>query len=355
MKMEVGLLSPSPELNRDAEAFGAKAFSAPIGDRPGMRDLEAIALLKRSATAFNPDLLHVHGLRAAWLARPVARALGLPVVVTYHATLDNGSRLRQALTIQLERLMSRWHGLAIAVSEGVRADLLARVGLNPASVITILNGIDFSRLEPHHARAEVRLALGIPVEATVVGTVARLAPQKDLHTLLRAAPLIIARAPATHFVVIGDGPLRAELMQLARDLGLAGQVHFLGHRHDLPDLLGMMDVFALSSRYEGAPLSIIEAMGAGLPIVATRVAGTSDLIDDGVTGFLVPAGDSMAIAQRILAFILDPELRAKTGSEAKRLSRARYSLERMILETCQVYCSIVAATRGKKSPPLRVD
>ena len=354
--MEVGLISPSLELNRTAEAFGATTFLAPIGDRPGMKDLKAMALLKRFLILFGPDLLHVHGLRAAWLARPVARLMGLPVVVTYHATLDAGNRLRQAITIQLERLMSRWHGQAIAVSEGVRAELLTRVGLAPASVITINNGIDFSRLNPQHTRLEVRNSLGIPGEATIVGTVARHAPQKDLPTLLQAAVYVVARAPETHFVLVGDGPLRHELTQLSVDLGLTGHVHFLGHRPDMPDLLGIMDIFALSSRYEGAPLSVIEAMGAGLPVVTTKVAGTSELIADGVTGFLVSPGDPMAMAERILRLTADLVLRARTGNEAQRSVRELYDLERMIFNTCQVYRTIIAtAEHDKKSPPSRVD
>lgn len=352
--VEIGLCSPAADLNAEIGQAGAVTCLVAIGDRPSPADLQAFKALDRAIRSFAPDLVHAHGLRAAWLARPVAYLRRLPLVVTYHATLDGGGSFRRALTIWLERLTARWTAQSIAVSELVRTNILARVGLPPETVRTILNGADLPAQSPRADRQEIRRALGLPLHGTVVATIARLAPQKDLPTLLRAAARVVNACDA-HFLVAGDGPLRRELALTAHGLGLNGRVHFLGQRDDIPDLLHAADLFALSSAYEGAPLAVIEALAAGLPVVATAVGGLPELVPDGQTGYLVPAGDHQALADRLLALIANPDLRLRLGEQARSWAASRLGPEGMINATHRLYESVLQARlspRRQKKPTL---
>lgn len=352
--VEVGVVSPAAELNAEAGKAGAATFMAAIGDRPSPADLAALLALDRAVRSFAPDLLHAHGLRAAWLARPVARIRHLPAVVTYHATLDGGGSLRRAVTLLLERLLAPWTAQAIAVSEMVRSDLLARAGLPPEAVRTILNGADLAAGVPRVSREDVRRSLGVPAGVPAVITVARLAPQKDLPTLLRAAAKVIGAIDA-HFLLVGDGPLRRELEETAKNLGLAGRTHFLGYRDDVPVLLQACDLFALSSAYEGAPLAVIEALAAGLPVVATAVGGLPELVPEGRAGYLVRAGDHDSLAERILTLCSRPDLRLRLGQKARSWAAARLGPEIMVADTFHLYEKVLRtgwSTHRQKKPTL---
>lgn len=334
---EVGLVSPNRDWNDSLTAKGLPAFWAPIADRPGPKDLMAMSALAKAVREFNPDFLHCHGLRAAWLGRPVAKILGLPVVVTYHTSLDGGGRWRQALTMVLERFMARWNTGSIAVSGLVSADLDRRLGLRGRHVAAILNGIDLTTLTPERPREEIRAMLRFSNEDLVIGTVARLARQKDLETLIRAAYMVVQESFRPVFILIGDGPERARLERLVDELSLRGRVRFLGHREDIPELLSAMDLFALSSRSEGAPLAVMEAMAMGLPVVATRAGGLPELVPEGRAGFLVPPGDAAALAGALLRLADEPDVRAMMAREARAWAHRCFARERMIAETSRFY------------------
>jgi glycosyltransferase involved in cell wall biosynthesis len=197
-----------------------------------------------------------------------------------------------------------------------------RDGRSPSRVISL--GIDVPRF-----------ASGTRVlEGTIVGNVARLAEQKDHRTLLEAAALVRARRPAVRFAIAGDGELRGELEQQAKELG--DHVAMLGNRPDVPDLLASFAVFAHPSRYEGLCISVLEAQAAGVPVVATPVGGIRETVVDGETGYLVPVGDAEALAERIVHVLDHPEEARRVAEEARRRVQA-HSEERMVAETLALY------------------
>lgn len=339
---ETGIVSPSPEMAGFAAELGIPGVIAPIGDLPGPLDIAAGRKIRDAIRSLRPDIVHCHGLRAAWVGRPAARRYGRPTIVTYHATLDGGNLLFRAGTIALERIMAGWNALSIAVSRDVRRDIEIRLGLASHTVATILNGIELAPFRPQRSGDEIRKSLNLPAGAVVIGTVARLCPQKDLSTLFHAAKSVMAANRAVYLVVVGDGPLRRSLEGLAVRLGIADRLLMLGRREDVPALLGAMDIFALSSRYEGAPLALMEAMAAGLPVVATAVGGINDLIEEGRTGFRSPPQDPAALGDRLAEMAADRELRREIGERAREFAFKYLDAAKMVDETCRVYQSVLS-------------
>lgn len=207
----------------------------------------------------------------------------------------------------------------IAVSEEVRAALLRELGAIPAQKLSVIcNSVDVRRYGVSVDRAAVRHALGLPEGARVLAAVATLKRQKGHRYLIEAAALAVARTPALHLLLIGDGELRDELVAQTRAAGLEGHIHFLGSRQDVPELLAASDGFVLPSLWEGLSMALVEAMAAGLPAVATEVSGTSQVLVPGETGWLVPPGDAPRLAEAMLALLADPA-RARAMGAAARL------------------------------------
>ena len=200
----------------------------------------------------------------------------------------------------------------------------------------IPNGIELGRFHPQPAaRERVRAELGIDADAWVVGTVGRIAVEKNQTLLLWAvAPLL---GPKTRLIVAGDGPLLPALSEQAAALGVAPFVHLLGPRRDVPDVLNALDAFVLSSNTEGLPLVIPEAMATGLPVVSTSVGGIPTVIDEGQTGFLIAVGDEQALRDRVARLHADPETGRACGSRARSAAVARFSAERMQRDYLELY------------------
>ncbi|HEX8109650.1 MAG TPA: glycosyltransferase, partial [Kofleriaceae bacterium] len=177
-------------------------------------------------------------------------------------------------------------------------------------------------------------------DAWVIGTVGRIAAEKNQALLVQAmAPLL---GPGTHLVIAGDGPLLPALTERVSGLGVAGFVHLLGARKDVPDLLNALDTFVLSSDTEGLPLVVPEAMATGLPVISTAVGGVPSVIDDGQTGFLVPRGDEQALRDRAAALQADPAASRAMGQRARTAAVARFSAERMQRDYLELYGRVLA-------------
>jgi len=174
-------------------------------------------------------------------------------------------------------------------------------------------------------------------EGLVIGTVGRLEPQKNLGMFLEAARLVLEGDPAARFVIAGEGRLRLELENRSSELGLAHAISFCGNVDDVASMLGSLSQFWLSSDWEGAPNVVLEAMAAGLPVIATPAGGTPELIDEGRTGWLVDFGDAAALAGRALQLAADTELATTVGSAAREEARRRFSIPVMVSETRKVY------------------
>jgi glycosyltransferase involved in cell wall biosynthesis len=210
---------------------------------------------------------------------------------------------------------------------------LIEEGVADWRIVQIANGLDVSRFPPRQPRPRLR----------VVTTVANLRPGKGHEVLLEAAARVVRRVPDVHFQIVGDGPRRAELEQQAAALRISAQVSFLGHSSDVPAVLQQTDVFAFPSFMEASPNAVMEAMAAGLPVVATRVGGIPEVIEDGRSGVLVPPHDDRALAAGILRLIARPDLAARMGEAARQTVEARFSFERMVGEFQQLYLHELSA------------
>jgi len=238
----------------------------------------------------------------------------------------------------LRRRWSRWkYGRAarvVAVSEAVRGVLL-QDGLPEPILRLVYEGVPDRA--PAAGGQDALRALGVPAGAPVVGNVAALAEHKDQATLLRAARLVIERRPEARVVIVGEGPLRAPLEALHRELGLGAACVFAGFRTDVEALLGAFDVFCLSSHMEGLGTSLLDAMAFGRPVVATAAGGIPEAVDDGVTGRLVPVRDAAALAGALVKTLADPARARAMGEAGRRRFEERFTADRMVDETLSAY------------------
>jgi glycosyltransferase involved in cell wall biosynthesis len=261
---------------------------------------------------------NIFGLCGAALA-------GVPVRIGSRRELNPDKSAGQ---IRLQRFAYRAATKVVANSQAAR-QMLQREGLAPASIAVIPNGVDLASFPDRKPPAAIR---------TIV-TVANLRPEKSHETLLAAAAILIRSYPNLRFQFVGAGPRRRELEELTQARGLAGHVEFLGHRDDVPSLLAAADAFVLPSRSEAFPNGVIEAMGAGLPVVACGVGGLLDLVDDQRTGLLVPPGDFQAMADALRSLIDDPLRADALGRAARAVIQQRYSFDRMIASFEDLYLS----------------
>lgn len=302
------------------------------------RDLRALLALTRLLRELRPDLVHLHSSKAGLLGRVAARGVGVPAVFTAHgwAFTEGVSRSRQRLALLAERLVAPWTDRVITVSAYDLALALARRLLPPERVVPIHNGI--SPLGPRGSGEDH--GPGAPLRAIMV---ARFSDQKDQPLLIRAA----AQVPHLELWLVGDGERRAEAEALARGLGLAGRVQFLGDRDDVPELLAGADLFCLSTHYEGLPISILEAMRAGLPVLSTRVGGVAEAVLDGETGRLLAPGYLAGWVAALRALAADPRERRRLGEAWRTRFLAGFTAGRMLSATWQVY-EAVWRERGRR-------
>lgn len=237
----------------------------------------------------------------------------------------------------------------IAVAAPHATYLAEHEGCPAAKVRIIPNGVDIERFRPLSADAALRTTLGLPPLAPVAAIVAALRPEKNHELFLEAAARVRLELPEARFLVIGDGERRAELEALAARLQLRGAVQFLGTQSNIPELLSLVDVLVLSSHMEANPVSILEALACGKPVVATRVGSVPESVKDGVNGYLVDPGNAEQLADRMVALLADRELAAGFGAAGRELVAGHWSLERMVDGYQQLIAEIYAA---KCPPPL---
>jgi sugar transferase (PEP-CTERM/EpsH1 system associated) len=254
----------------------------------------------------------------------------------------------------LRRICAPFVQRFVAVSADLAQWLHESTGIARGRITHIVNGVDCERFQPRSQdRSNLTSGLDIPADAIVVGTVGRLEAVKGHEQLLRAWPLVerrlAAAGRAARLLIVGDGSLRNTLEALARELGIAERVIFTGMRTDIPQLLQAMDVFVLPSLNEGISNTLLEAMACGVPVVANRVGGNPELIDDRVTGLLVDAGDNQRMAEAIATLVLDDKLRATMAAAARQRAVAEFSLETMVQRYDDLYREVLADGRGLNS------
>ncbi|MCA1648580.1 MAG: glycosyltransferase family 4 protein [Chloroflexi bacterium] len=234
--------------------------------------------------------------------------------------------------------VSAQQDLIIAISDHIARFTVSRGVRHPERVRRVYHG-----LEPPVTRAleregqQVRQALGIGPDEFLVGNVGRLALQKGQRHLIAAMPLLLERVPRAHAVIAGGGDLEDYLIELASEMGVAEQVHVLGPRRDVPALMHAIDVFVMPSIWEGFGLVLLEAMAAGRPIVASRVATIPEVVADGQTGLLVPAGDPLALATALAELAEQPDKAMRLGEAGRERLRRQFSVEKMVGDTELLY------------------
>jgi glycosyltransferase involved in cell wall biosynthesis len=294
------------------------------GKRRGF-DLRALLRARRHLKAHATEVLHTHNATAHYHAVWAAFGLGIRRVInTRHGmgALEVGSR-REWL---YRRALRGTHAVA-TVCEAARRELLRGGRLPAHKLVAVANGIRVERFRPADTETRARLAaqLGLAPGTRVIGTVGRLVPAKHHAALIDAFAALRARAEPCALVIIGDGELRGELEARIDRLALHDQVHLLGDRSDVADLLAGFDIFALSSLTEGYSIALLEACAAGLPIVATEVGGNAEIVHEGVNGKRVAAGSAESLTSALQALLQDPALRAAMGRQSRAWALAHGS------------------------------
>jgi glycosyltransferase involved in cell wall biosynthesis len=305
----------------------------------GRFDPRILGDLVRVAREGRAAILHVHGYAAADFGRLAARRVGAALVLHEHFA-DPRMPAYQGLA---DRMLARLTDRAIAVSGSTR-DFLVRERHVPARRVRVIwNGAPLAEFAPVTPAAALatRRQLGLPSDALVVGSIGRLSEQKGHRYLLDAAARVLPRRKDVRFLLVGDGDQMEPLRRQAEALGIAASVVFAGHRPDVPALLGALDVFCISSTYEGTPLALFEAMAAGKAIVSTAVDGCREVLENGVTGLLVPPRDPEALAAALLRVLDDAGLRAALAQRAREAS-ARYDIAACVAQMQDLYDEVLA-------------
>jgi len=308
----------------------------PIATLPSPRTLWQQGRLARYVRKHGIRIVHSFGFYANVFAIPAARLGGARVVVA--SIRDTGDHLSW-LQRTLQKLVCRAADHVLVNADAVKTRLVEQ-GYRADRISVIHNGIDISRFREPGAGKDVRREFGLPQGAPVVVVVSRLNRLKGIEYFLDAAALLAQRFGETRFVIVGDSIAQAyrdELQARAESLGLGGRVLFTGFRSDVADWLSGASVSVLPSLSEGLSNVVLEAMAAGVPVVATAVGGTPEMVENGVTGLLVPPRDAPALAEAIGALLADPERGSAIGRSGRRWVIERYSLEAMVRNTEQLY------------------
>lgn len=340
---------PAGRFAAEARALGAELRPLPLDRRHA---LGAVRRLRRWARTGPWAVVHSQGARADLVARlALAGVGGVSLVSTVQMPVDgfDVGPLRRAAYRRLDRLGRGRVDRFVVVSAALQRTLVSAWRLDPARVRLIPNGVAVDRTAPPRPAALRRL-LGVESASAVVGAVGRLVRQKGFDTLLAALPALLARRPGTRLAVVGEGPERESLARLARARGAGEAVVFAGFRPDAPRLLPAFDVLAVPSRREGAPLVTLEAMAAGVPVVASAIRGIDEQITDGVEGLLVPPDDPPALAAALARVLDDRALAARLGEAGRRRVRAAYDVRDTVARTLALYHEVAGAPWAAVGP-----
>lgn len=330
---------------RDLASLDFKAIDLPIrGELSPLSDLRVVKQLVSILKDEKITILHAHSSKAGLVGRVAARLAGTPLVLlTAHNSIfyEEWPFWKKSLFAFAERALNRYTDRIITVSEALRSELINRESLDQGKVVTIQNGIETELFETQVRRCFTLRNLDLSLSEQVVGMVARLASQKGVTYFLKAAAML-ARDYKVNFVIIGDGPLRRQLEEEALSLGIKDRVVFTGERHDIPYLLPAFDVFVLSSLTEGFPLTILESLAAGCPVVATRVGGIPEIIRDNFNGLLVEPADPAGLAIAVASLLSDPKKAAAMGQAGKALVKEKFTAAVMARKVEEEYKNLLS-------------
>jgi len=329
-----------------AESAGARVITLPGLSREisPLHDAVAVVRLARLIRRLRPEILHTHTAKAGTVGRVAALLAGdarPPIVVhTFHGHVLRGyfSPAKTSFFRVLERMLARITTVLVAVSPEVRDDLVA-LGVAPPEKFTVIRlGIELEqRVHCEEQPAEVRRRLGIPPERFVVGWLGRMTGVKQTSDLLTVLAALRERGIDAGLLLVGDGPDRDIFERRAQSMGLVRHCLFLGYQEEVAPWYAAMDAVALPSGNEGTPVTVIEALAAERPVAAYGVGGVPDVVRDGVDGFVVEAGDTAALADRLADLAADPELRARMGAAGRERVLERYGVGRLLDDVDRLY------------------
>ena len=292
------------------------------------------------------DIVHTHDLWSNLLGVPAARLAGVPAIVSSRRDLAHFDWYQGKRRKWLRRIQNLG-GAVLANATPIRDALIAEDGFAPEKVRVIHNGVDIQRFQKSgNDRDQMFPKVGDGKLIVLVG---------NMHTdvkghpwLIAAAPAVVQEFPSTRFVFVGDGEQRSRFQQQVASLGLEKSFLFLGRRADIPTILGCCDIAVLPSRAEGLPNAVLEYMAARLPVIASRVGGNAELINDGVTGLLVPPEDSSTLSSSVLKLLRDPALAQRIAQGGHESTVRNFSFERLVREVDQLYSELLLQTRGMR-------
>jgi glycosyltransferase involved in cell wall biosynthesis len=324
------LIVASPEPGALVDGLHAEGIETHVLNMEPLGSLAPLFRLRNFLREKQADIVQSHGARGNFYAR-IAGALaatGMIVSTVHNSIYDYPiSRIKKRLYLVCDRLTAPLTDWTLCVAESHRRELVTRCGFPPDKVVTIPNGVDLQRFQPARYDRRLRKELGIHDEAPLVGVIGRLTHQKGHACLFRALPLLLRKFPSLCCLIVGDGELREELQGLAAREGLTDHCLFLGVRQDMPQVLAALDVLVMPSLSEGLPYVALEGMAMAKPIVASAVNGVPELIQDGVTGRLVPRGEPNALAKALEEVLADPAAAAMLGRAARHRVEQAYSVE----------------------------
>jgi glycosyltransferase involved in cell wall biosynthesis len=336
-----------PHFSRDLELYrrlGVTLYEVPMRRAIApWRDLVAFVKIFWIIRRGHYDVVHAHSSKAGFLGRLAARWVGgAGILYTPHSFAFQycPHSLRGTLYRWLERFAGRFHHRLVCVSEGERRAALDYRISPPDQIRVIPNVIDRNELRPTRTAREVKGQYGIEADETVIGMIAHFRPQKGYRHFMAAIPRILQDCPRARFLIVGDGPFFSDAQKCIQQLGVESAVIMAGYQPHPQDYYQIMDVFVLSSLWEGMPYVILEAMSMGLPVVATNIAGNNELVAQGVNGFLVPLMNSEQIASQVIRLTRDPDLRFRFGQASRRIFDEMPSIKEWGRQYAQLYAEV---------------
>jgi glycosyltransferase involved in cell wall biosynthesis len=324
-------------IGREIAAAGAPVKV--LGLTPGVRRPIDVIKLRNVLFELAPDIVHTFLLTGSLYGRFAAMLAGVPVIVGSEVNIYEHKRRWHAWA---ERWLMHGTDAVVASAEAVREFYVRQIGAERSKIEVIYNAVDWSQLTTTVGRDEMRASLGIPANAPLAGIIARLTEQKA-HRVLFEAVARQADLANVHLLVVGDGELRGDLRQRVESLGLQSRVHFAGARRDLGNVLTAIDVFVMPSLWEGLPLSLVLAMGAGLPVVATAVAGIPEVVANGERGLLVAPGDVDGLGAALARVFGNAAERARLGEAARAFVRPRFGVDGYVRSITTLYDRLLAS------------
>jgi glycosyltransferase involved in cell wall biosynthesis len=294
-------------------------------------DARAVMALAKLIEREGVRLVHTHSSIDGWVGGIAARLTRTPVVRSRHVGTPVRRRWNPVYSLLADRV--------VASSDAIR-DLLVEAGVEGAKIVTLPAGVDLDRFGPAPASAELRAEFRLT--APVIGSVAMFRGSKGHQYLVDAFTIVLDECPSASLLLVGDGIRRAEVERLVAERGLSRSVRFTGFRHDVPELLRLMDCLVVSSVREGIPQALLQALASEIPVVATRVGGMGEVIVDGVTGLTVNAGDPEGLAAGVLATLRDVEAARRRAKVGRQLVETRYSRAAVTDRMIAIYDEILA-------------